>query len=58
MATYLSEIKTLYDQLDYIGSPILEHENIYGVLNGLGKEYESICSVIEYSMDSYPWSLL
>lgn len=31
MAEYLSEIKTFCDQLDSIGSRILEHENIYGV---------------------------
>ena len=27
---------------------------IYGALSGLGKEYESICTVIEHSMDSLP----
>lgn len=54
MTTYLSEIKSLCDQLDSIGAPITEHEKIYGVLNGLGKEYESVCTVIEHAMDSYP----
>uniref|UniRef100_A0A1J3GWB8 Retrovirus-related Pol polyprotein from transposon TNT 1-94 n=1 Tax=Noccaea caerulescens TaxID=107243 RepID=A0A1J3GWB8_NOCCA len=54
MAQYLSEIKFLCDQLDSIGCPISEHEKIYGVLNGLGKEYESICTVIEDSMDKFP----
>lgn len=54
MAIYLAEIKSLCDQLDSIRSPISEHEKIYGVLNGLGKEYESICTVIEDSMDSNP----
>ena len=51
---YLSEIKSLCDQLDSIGAPITEHEKIYGVLNGLGKEYEAVCTVIEHSMDTYP----
>lgn len=37
MVAYLSEIKSLCDQLDSIGAPITEHEKIYGVLNGLGK---------------------
>lgn len=54
MAAYLSEIKFLCDQLDSIGSPISEQEKIYGALNGLEKEYESICTVIENSMESYP----
>lgn len=54
MAVYLSEIKSLCDQLDSIGAPITEQEKIYGVLNGLGKEYEAVCTVIEHSMDSYP----
>ena len=54
MGVYLSEIKYLCDQLDSIGAPITEHEKIYGVLNGLGKEYEAVCTVIEHSMDVYP----
>lgn len=53
MAEYLSEIKSLCDQLDSIGSPITEQEKIYGVLNGLGKEYESIYTVIEHAMDIF-----
>ena len=54
MAVYLSEIKSLCDQLDSIGSAIPESEKIFGVLNGLGKEYESICTVIENTMDAIP----
>ena len=54
MAVYLSEIKSLCDQLVSVGAPITEQEKIYGVLNGLGKEYEAVCTVIEHSMDSYP----
>ena len=54
MGVYLSEIKSLCDQLDSIGAPITEHEKIYGVLNGLGKEYEAVSTVIEHSMDQYP----
>ena len=55
LAKYLAEIKTLCDQLDSIGSPISEQEKIFGVLRGLGREYESITTVIEDSMDkSYP----
>lgn len=54
MSTYLSEIKDLCDQLDSIGVPMSEHEKIYGVLNGLGRDYESICTVIENLLEVYP----
>lgn len=51
LAQYLSEIKALCDQLDFIGAPISENEKIYGVLTGVGREYEAIVTVIEESMD-------
>ncbi|CAL9243538.1 unnamed protein product [Arabidopsis halleri] len=51
LAQYLSEIKALCDQLDSIGAPISEQEKIYGVLSGVGREYESIVTIIEESMD-------
>ncbi|CAN7132816.1 unnamed protein product [Brassica rapa subsp. narinosa] len=54
MTEYLGEVKTVCDQLDSIGCPISDPEMIYGALSGLGKEYESICTVIEHSMDSIP----
>ena len=53
MYVYLTEIKTLCDQLDYVGADIPESEKIFGMLNGLGKEYKSIIVVIENSMDSF-----
>ena len=53
MYVYLTEIKTLCDQLDYVGADIPESEKIFGMLNGLGKEYKSIIAVIENSMDSF-----
>lgn len=52
MYVYLSEVKTVCDQLDSIGAAIPESEKIYGLLNGLGIDYESISTVIENSMDS------
>ena len=52
MSEYLNEVKSVCDQLDSIGCPVTEQEMIYGALSGLGKEYESICTVIEHSMDS------
>ena len=54
LSEYLSEIKGLCDQLDSIGAPMSEQEKIYGVLRGLGHEYESISTVIESSMDMFP----
>lgn len=52
MAEYLGDVKSVCDQLDFIGFPVTEPEMIYGALSGLGKEYESICTVIENSIDS------
>lgn len=40
------------DQLDSIGAPISEQENIYGVLNFLGREYEVVVTMIEDYMDT------
>lgn len=54
MADYLKEVKTICDQLDSIGYPVPDQEKIYGILNGLGKEYESVVAVIENSLDQYP----
>ena len=54
LAEYLSEIKSLCDQLDSIGAPLSEQEKIYGVLRGLGREYKSNSTVIENSMDAFP----
>ncbi|KAG7568373.1 Reverse transcriptase RNA-dependent DNA polymerase [Arabidopsis thaliana x Arabidopsis arenosa] len=54
MSEYLTEMKTICDQLDSIGAPLSEQEKIYGVLNGLGREYQSVCGVIENSMDLFP----
>ena len=54
MTEYLGEVKGVCDQLDSIGSVLTDQEMIYGALSGLGKEYESICTVIEHSMDVVP----
>ena len=54
MSEYLGDIKSVCDQLDSIGCPITDQDNIYGALRGLRKEYESITTVIEHSMDSEP----
>ena len=54
MSAYVSEIKTLCDQLDSIGAAIPESEKIFGMLHGLGRDYEAISVVIENSMDSIP----
>lgn len=54
MSEYLSEVKSVCDQLDSIGCHVSDQEKIYGALSGLGKEYESICTVIEHSMELVP----
>lgn len=54
LAEYLSDVKLICDQLDSIGCHVPENEKIFGVLNGLGQEYESIIAVIENAMDSEP----
>ncbi|XP_010497090.1 PREDICTED: uncharacterized protein LOC104774120 [Camelina sativa] len=54
MDEYLSELKQVFDQLDSIGFPMSELEKIHSLLTGLGKEYESIATVIEHSMDAEP----
>lgn len=50
----MSEIKSLCDQLDSIGALISEQEKFFGVLNGLGREYEAIVTVIEDLIDTLP----
>lgn len=52
MTEYLGDVKGVCDQLDSIDCALSEQEMIYGALAGLGKEYESICTVIEHSMNS------
>lgn len=52
MTEYLNDVKSVCDQLNSIGCPLSEQEAIYGALKGLGKEYESICTVTENSMDT------
>lgn len=54
MIEYLNGVKSICDQLDCIGCPLSEHEMIYGALAGLGKEYESICTLIEHSINYVP----
>ena len=54
MSEYLNDVKSVCDQLDSIGSGVSEQEMIYAALNGLDREYESICTVIEHSMDANP----
>ncbi|XP_010495573.1 PREDICTED: uncharacterized protein LOC104772684 [Camelina sativa] len=54
MEDYLSELQQIFDQLDLIGFPMTDLEKIHGLLFGLGKEYETVATVIEHSMDSLP----
>ena len=54
MTQYLSDAKVICDQLDSIGRPLTDQEKIYGVLHGLGQEYETISTFLENSMDQFP----
>lgn len=54
MATYLNEFKGICDQMSSIGLSVPENMKIFGVLNGLGKEYEAITAVIESSLNTFP----
>ncbi|XP_010424111.1 PREDICTED: uncharacterized protein LOC104709152 [Camelina sativa] len=54
MEDYLSELNQVFDQLDSIGFPMTDLKKIHGLLFGLGKEYETVATVIEHSMDSLP----
>ncbi|XP_019090114.1 PREDICTED: uncharacterized protein LOC104738287 [Camelina sativa] len=56
LAEYLNTIKRICDQLHSIGYSVPENEKIFGVLHGLGQEYDSIATVIESQMDTFPMS--
>ncbi|XP_019100947.1 PREDICTED: uncharacterized protein LOC109132932 [Camelina sativa] len=47
-------IKDICDQLASIGDPVSEKKKIFAALRSLGREYEPINTVIEFSMDRLP----
>ncbi|XP_010490036.1 PREDICTED: uncharacterized protein LOC104767752 [Camelina sativa] len=54
MLEYLRELKSVFEQLESIGSPVSETMKLFAALNGLGREYEPIKTSIERILDSTP----
>ena len=53
-STYCREFKAICDSLSSIGKPVDESMKIFGFLNGLGREYDSITTVIQSSLRKIP----
>ncbi|CAA7035584.1 unnamed protein product [Microthlaspi erraticum] len=51
---YCKEFKTVCDSLSAIGKPIDENMKIFGLLNGLGSEYDPIATVIQSNLTKFP----
>lgn len=54
LAVYNREFKTICDALSSIGKPIEEFMKTFGFLNGLGREFDPISTVIQSSLTKYP----
>lgn len=54
LAVYSREFKTICDALRAIGKPIDESMKIFGFLNGLGREFDPITTVIQSSLTKFP----
>ncbi|KAL0705135.1 hypothetical protein Bca4012_071560 [Brassica carinata] len=54
LPAYSREFKTLCDSLSSIGKPVDESLKIFGFLNGLGREYDPIATVIQSSLTKFP----
>ncbi|XP_010484950.1 PREDICTED: uncharacterized protein LOC104763247 [Camelina sativa] len=50
LSTYCREFKSICDSLSSIGKPVDESMKIFGFLNGLGREYDPIATVIQSSL--------
>lgn len=53
-STYCREFKAICDSLSSIGKPVDESMKIFGFLNGLGREYDPITTVIQSSLRKIP----
>ena len=53
-STYARVYASLFDQLSSIGKPMDESMKICGFLNGLGREYDPITTVVQSSMSRLP----
>ncbi|KAG2246830.1 hypothetical protein Bca52824_086458 [Brassica carinata] len=51
---YCHDFKSTCDSLSSIGKPIDEAMKIFGFLNGLGREYDPITTVIQSSLSKLP----
>lgn len=54
LAVYSREFKIICDALSAIGKPIDESMKIFGFLNGLGREFDPITTVIQSSLTKFP----
>lgn len=54
VASYCREFKAICDALSAIGKPIDESMKIFGFLNGLGREFDPITTVIQSSLTKFP----
>lgn len=54
LSVYSREFKTICDSLSAIGKPVEESMKIFGFLNGLGREYDPISTVIQSSLTKFP----
>ncbi|KAG7578201.1 Integrase catalytic core [Arabidopsis thaliana x Arabidopsis arenosa] len=54
LSVYCREFKTICDALSSIGKPIDESMKIFGFLNGLGRDYDPITTVIQNSLSKLP----
>jgi len=53
-SVYCREFKTICDALSSIGKPVDEQMKIFGFLNGLGRDYDPITTVIQSSLNKLP----
>nr|CAC37623.1 copia-like polyprotein [Arabidopsis thaliana] len=54
LSVYCRDFKIICDSLSSIGKPVEESMKIFGFLNGLGREYDPITTVIQSSLSKLP----
>ncbi|KAJ3691742.1 hypothetical protein LUZ61_020906 [Rhynchospora tenuis] len=55
-STYLQQLKTVADELAFIGAPVSEDELVSYTINGLGIDYNSIVAAVNTASRSAPFS--
>lgn len=53
-ASYCRNFRSVCDKLSFIGKPVEESMKIFTFINGLGREYDPITTVIQSSMSRFP----